>query len=141
MTKPRPLVGADFEALAEFRFQLRRFLRFSDVAAKSVGLRPLQYQLLLQIKCFAPPLLPTVGELAERLQITHHATVALVNRCETRGVVQRVPDRADRRRVGVKLTATGQRAVRRVAMLNRNELQSMASVFRVTRLSAFNDAQ
>jgi DNA-binding MarR family transcriptional regulator len=141
MAKSRALVRSDFEALAEFRFELRRFLRFSDVAAKSVGLRPLQYQLLLQIKGYPQPLLPTVGELAARLQIAQHATVALVTRCEKAGFVQRVPGQVDRRRVCVKLTTAGQRAVRRVAMLHHNELQSVASVFRVARLSAFNDAR
>jgi DNA-binding MarR family transcriptional regulator len=141
MAKSNPLTQDDFEALAEFRFQLRRFLRFSEEAAKSEGLRPLQYQLLLQVKGFPPPMLPAIGELSERLQMAQHNTVALVSRCEKAGLVRRVPGKIDRRRVGVKLTAAGQRTVRRVAALNRKELQSMSSVFRVTRLSVFNDEQ
>jgi DNA-binding MarR family transcriptional regulator len=141
MANSNSLTQADYEALAEFRFQLRRFLRFSEEAAKSEGLRPLQYQLLLQVKGFPPPMLPAIGELSERLQMAQHNTVALVSRCEKAGLVRRVPGKIDRRRVGVKLTAAGQRTVRRVAALNRKELQTMSSVFRVTRLSVFNDEQ
>ena len=141
MAKSNQLTQPDYETLAEFRFELRRFLRFSEEAAKSEGLRPLQYQLLLQVKGFPPPMLPAIGDLAQRLQMAQHSTVTLVTRCEMAGLVQRVPAEVDRRRVCVKLTAAGQRAVRRVAALHRKELQSMSSVFRVTRLSAFNDAR
>ena len=135
----RDLSKADFEALAEWRYQLRRFLRFSEEAAKTQGLTPLQYQLLLQIKGCKGRSWALVGELAERLQLAQHGVVALVSRCEQAGLVERVPGERDRRQVQVHLTPHGQRAVRRVAQLHRGELASLSSVFRVGRISAFND--
>jgi DNA-binding MarR family transcriptional regulator len=133
------LSKADFEALAEWRYQLRRFLRFSEEAAKAQGLTPLQYQLLLQIKGCKGRSWALVGELAERLQLAQHGVVALVSRCEQAGLVERVPGEHDRRQVQVHLTPHGQRAVRRVARLHRGELASLSSIFRVGRISAFND--
>jgi DNA-binding MarR family transcriptional regulator len=135
----RDLSKADFEALAEWRYQLRRFLRFSEEAAKTQGLTPLQYQLLLQIKGCNGRSWALVGELAERLQLAPHGVVALVSRCEQAGLVERVPGERDRRQVQVHLTPQGQRAVRRIARLHRGELASLSSVFRVGRISAFND--
>ena len=139
MAAPRDLSKADFEALAEWRYQLRRFLRFSEEAAKVQGLTPLQYQLLLQIKGCKGRSWALVGELAERLQLAQHGVVALVSRCEQAGLVERVPGERDRRQVQVHLTPEGQRAVRRIARLHRGELASLSSVFRVGRISAFND--
>jgi len=135
----RDLSKADFEALAEWRYQLRRFLRFSEEAAKAQGLTPLQYQLLLQIKGCKGRSWALVGELAERLQLAQHGVVALVSRCEQAGLVERVPGERDRRQVQVHLTPQGQLAVRRVARLHRGELASLSSIFRVGRISAFND--
>ena len=133
------LSKADFEALAEWRYQLRRFLRFSEEAAKAQGLTPLQYQLLLQIRGCKGRSWALVGELAERLQLAQHGVVALVSRCEQAGLVERVPGERDRRQVQVHLTPEGQLAVRRVARLHRGELASLSSIFRVGRISAFND--
>lgn len=135
----RDLSKADFEALAEWRYQLRRFLRFSEEAAKAQGLTPLQYQLLLQIRGCKGRSWALVGELAERLQLAQHGVVALVSRCEQAGLVERVPGERDRRQVQVHLTPEGQLAVRRVARLHRGELASLSSIFRVGRISAFND--
>lgn len=139
MASSDDLSKADFQALAELRYQLRRFLRFSEEAAKSQGLTPLQYQLLLQIKGSPGRSWALVGELAERLQLAQHGVVALVSRCEQAGLVERVPGERDRREVQVHLTSQGQRAVRRVARLHRSELASLSGVFRVARISAFND--
>lgn len=130
---------ADFEYLAEFRYQLRRFLRFSENAVQAEGLTPQQYQLLLQIKGFPGRNWATVGELAERLQARHHGTVALVSRCEAAGLVRRVPDSDDRRQVRVHLTDAGERRLMRLARLHRDELESLAGVFRIKRMAAFND--
>ncbi|MFO7324266.1 MAG: MarR family transcriptional regulator [Pseudomonadota bacterium] len=130
---------ADFEYLAEFRYQLRRFLRFSENAVQAEGLTPQQYQLLLQIKGFPGRNWATVGELAERLQARHHGTVALVSRCEAAGLVRRVPDPDDRRQVRVHLTDAGERRLMRLARLHRDELESLAGVFRIKRMAAFND--
>ena len=74
----RPMVKAEFEMLAQFRYQLRRFLRFSEEATQADGVTPLQYQLMLQIKGFPGRDWATVTELAERLQSKHHGVVALI---------------------------------------------------------------
>ncbi len=139
MAKLQRLGKGDFQALAEFRFQLRRFMRFSEETAKSAGLTPSQYQLLLQIKGFAQRRAPSVGELAERLQTVPHAVVTLVTRCERAGLVTRLCGENDRRQVHVSLTPAGHRAVSRVALRNRNELLSLTSVFRPAQLSRLND--
>ena len=130
---------AELEALAEFRYQLRRFLRFSERTAADAGLTPLQYQLLLQVAGWRDRDGPTVGELAERLQSAQHGVVALVTRCEQAGLVERRTGTTDRRRVYVCLTARGESAVRRVASAAWRELLSLRHVFRVERLSAYND--
>lgn len=130
---------ADFEHLAEFRYQLRRFLRFSETAVQAEGLTPQQYQLLLQIKGFPGRDWATIGELAERLQAKHHGTVALVSRCESAGLVVRQPDPDDKRQVRVHLTDAGEQGLMRLARLHHDELQSLAGVFRLQRITAFND--
>ncbi|MFO1502981.1 MAG: MarR family transcriptional regulator [Steroidobacteraceae bacterium] len=131
----------DLEALAEFRYQLRRFLRFSEDLVQREGLTPLQYQLMLQIRGFPGRNWASVGELAERLQAKHHGTVALVSRCEEAGLVRREKDPDDRRAVRVHLTASGEQQLAKLARLHRDELASLAQVFRVTRLAQFNDRE
>ena len=112
----------DFEALAEFRYQLRRFMRFSEEVVRAEGITPLQYLLLLHIKGFPGRDWATVGELAERLQSHHHGTVALVSRCEKLGLVRRRPSATDRRRVEIRLTAKGGRSIEKLAGIHRAEL-------------------
>tara|TARA_R110001599_G_scaffold64023_2_gene178400 strand:- start:14435 stop:14914 length:480 start_codon:yes stop_codon:yes gene_type:complete len=140
MSTLSPLEKADFEALSEFRYQLRRFLKFSEDAAQAEGLTPLHYLVLLHIKGFPNKDWLTIGQLAERLQIQHHGAVALVSRCEKAGLVKRSPSTEDRRQVCVKLTAIGDKQLNHLAELHRNELRSLSAVFRVGRISAFNDA-
>lgn len=123
------LSKANFELLAEFRYQLRRFLRFSEEATRNSGLTPLQYQLLLQIKGFPGREWATVGELSERLQAKHHGVVALVSRCEAAGLVSRQASRDDRRRVEVRLTPAGEQCVQHLARLHREELLSVKDGF------------
>ncbi|MEO5794668.1 MAG: MarR family winged helix-turn-helix transcriptional regulator [Rhodoferax sp.] len=135
------LTKSDFESLSEFRYQLRRFLRFSEEAAHSEGLTPQQYQLLLHVKGFPGREHATIGELAERLQTQQHGVVALVSRCEEAGWVSRSPGETDRRQVLVRLTAEGDQRVRRAAELHKSELKSMSAVFMVANISAFNDAK
>lgn len=117
----------DFEALSDFRYQLRRFLRFSEEAVHSEGITPLQYLLLLHIKGFPGREWATVGELAERLQSHHHGTVALVSRCEKLGLVRRKASTEDRRRVEIHLTPKGERSLGRLARLHRAELLNTGS--------------
>ncbi|MGZ5819168.1 MAG: MarR family winged helix-turn-helix transcriptional regulator [Burkholderiaceae bacterium] len=133
------LAKSDFEALSEFRYQLRRFLRFSEQAAEEEGLTPLQYQLMLHIKGFPGRESATVGELAERLQAHHHGVVALVTRCEQAGLVTRSTNQNDRRQVNVALTPLGEQRLRHLAERHHTELKSLTNVFKVANISAFND--
>jgi len=116
---------ADFERLAHFRYQLRRFLRFSEEVTRANGVTSLQYQLMLQLKGFPGRDWATVGELAERLQAKHHGVVALVSRCEAAGLVRRSISGSDKRRVEVGLTSKGNECLRRLAKLHRAELLSL----------------
>jgi DNA-binding MarR family transcriptional regulator len=120
-----PLAKADYEALAEFRYQLRRFLRFSEEATRDCGITPLQYQLMLQVKGFPGREWATISELAERLQAKHHGVVALVSRCESLGLVKRQPSASDQRRVEIRLTPEGERCAARLARLHRDELATL----------------
>ncbi len=116
---------ADFVALAEFRYRLRRFLRFSEELSQDNGITPLQYQLMLQLRGFPGRVWATVAELAERLQAKHHGVVALVTRCEALGLVLRRSSQNDLRVVEIHLTAQGRRCIDRLARLHRSELQSL----------------
>jgi DNA-binding MarR family transcriptional regulator len=111
-----------YRALADFRYELRRFLRYSEEITRRHGVTPLQYQLLLQVKGYPGREHATIGELAERLQAKHHGVVALVSRCEEAGVVKRRASAEDRRAVVVELTPRGERLLERLAQLHRNEL-------------------
>ena len=124
------MTKAEFEALSDFRYQLRRFLRFSEDVVRQSGLTPLQYQLLLHIKGYPGRDWATVGELAERLQARHHGVVALVSRCETLGLVKRVSSTEDRRRVETHLTARGERCLASLAGLHKTELRQRRLVTR-----------
>src|ERR1700686_3517131 len=97
----------DLERLAQFRYRLRRYLRFSEEVTRRGGVTPLQYQLMLQIKGFPGREWATVGELAERLQAKHHGVVSLISRCEAAGWVRRTISSSDKRRVEVTLTSEG----------------------------------
>lgn len=127
----RKLSKIDFETLARFRYQLRRFLRFSEEVTQRNGVTPLQYLLMLQIKGFPGREWATVAELAERLQAKHHGVVSLVSRCEAAGWVQRKASRSDRRCVEVRLTSTGEACLHQLARLHRDELQSVKAGFAV----------
>ena len=126
----------EFEALAQFRYDLRRFLRFSEQATHEHGVTPLHYLLLLQIKGYPGRDWATITELAERLQAKHHGVVSLVTRCESAGLVRRSTSTEDRRRVEVRLTAKGAKLVERLANLHRLELMSFRDVFNVSGVTA-----
>lgn len=125
-----PLTKADFEALARFRFAVRRYLRFSEEAVRRFGLTPQQYQLLLAVKGFPARDWATVGELAERLQLRHHSVVELVNRAQRQHLVARSPHPADRRAVAVSLTDAGESLLARLATLHRAELRRVGDLLR-----------
>lgn len=122
------LTKKDFEALARFRFGIRRYLRFSEETVRSHGLTPQQYQLLLALKGFPGRDWATVRELADRLLLRHHSVVELVNRAQRQGLVERVPHPDDARAVRVQLTADGERILGRLSALHRAELRRMDDV-------------
>ncbi len=113
----------DYQALAEFRYHIRRFLRFSERAAREAGVEPQQHQLLLAVKGMPDETQATISELAERLQIQHHSTVELVDRLTTRGLVTRKRGSEDRRQVIVQLTAKGEKLLRDLSLYHRDELR------------------
>ena len=125
---PAPLTKADFEALARFRFGIRRYLRFSEDIVRRHGLTPQQYHLLLALKGFPGRDWATVGEVADRLQLRHHSVVELVNRAQTQDLVERAAHPDDARAVRVLLTAEGERVLGRLAALHRDELQRLDTI-------------
>lgn len=114
----------DYYALSEFRYQIRRFLHFSEMAARSAGIEPKQHQLLLAIKGLPPDLRPTVRNLAERLQLKHHSAVELIDRLERSGCVARQRAERDRREVLVQLLPKGERLLRALSLHHQNELRN-----------------
>src|SRR5919107_1942363 len=105
--KRNPVGKKEYEKLAAFRYALRRFLRFSESAAASVGLTPNQHQALLAIKGFPGRDRVTNGELAERLQVRHHSAVGLADRLEAQGLIVREQGESDRREFYITLTERG----------------------------------
>ena len=133
-TLARGLTKADFEQLSEFRYQMRRFERFSEQAAQGEGITPLQYLLLLHIKGYPDRDWATIGELAERLQAQHHGVVALVSRCEALDLVRRKISETDRRQVEVHLLKSGEQVLSRLAEMHRAELKSLKGAFNVPQI-------
>ena len=119
----RLLTVADYQSLAELRYQIRRFLYFSEQAARKSGLEPRQHQLMLAIKGLPEGVRPRVAELAERLQIQHHSTVELANRLSRRGYVRRRRGGEDRREVLLSLTPKGEKVLRDLSLHHRAELR------------------
>ena len=120
----RTQVGVDYVALAEFRYQIRRFLRFSEEAARRCGIEPQQYQMLLAIKGLPEGSRARIGELAERLQIEHNSTVELINRLEGQDLVHRNRGTEDRREVIVSVTSKGEKILRELALHHREQLRT-----------------
>ncbi len=122
-----PLTKQDFEALARFRFGIRRYLRFSEETVRGHGLTPQQYQLLLALKGFPGREWATMRELADRLQLRHHSVVELVNRAQKQGLVHRAPHPPDARAVRVQLSDEGQSILARLSALHRDELRRIGT--------------
>jgi DNA-binding MarR family transcriptional regulator len=125
--RPDPLTKADFEALARFRFGIRRYLRASEELVRARGLPPQQYQLLLALKGFPGREWATVRQLADLLQLRHHSVVELVNRAQRQDLVQRTPDPTDARAVRVLLTGQGERVLAQLGAMHRDELRRLGS--------------
>jgi DNA-binding MarR family transcriptional regulator len=115
----------NFKAMAELRYQIRRFLRFSENAARRSGIEPQQYQLLLAVKGLPVGAKPNIRVLAERMQLQHHSTVELIDRLVDRGFLCRLRASDDRRQVLVKLTNEGEEFVQKLALQHWQELQSV----------------
>jgi DNA-binding MarR family transcriptional regulator len=125
---PEALTKQDFEALARFRFGIRRYLRFSEETVRRHGVTPQQYQLMLAIKGFPGRDWAVVRELADRLQLRHHSVVELVNRAQGQGLVHRTADPDDARAVRVLLTDQGEQLLSRLSALHRDQLRRMDTV-------------
>jgi DNA-binding MarR family transcriptional regulator len=117
------LTLADYQSLAELRYQIRRFLHFSEQASRMAGLEPHQHQLMLALKGLPKQVRPRIGELAERLQIRHHSTVELVNRLSAGGYVRRHRGGEDAREVLLSLTPKGEKVLRELSLHHRTELR------------------
>jgi DNA-binding MarR family transcriptional regulator len=124
----------DFAALLAFRTGLRRYLRWSEEAARAAGLTPAQHQLLLAVRGHGRDRPPTIGELAGYLLLRHHSTVELINRAETAGLVRRERDPGDNRVMRVRLTTTADRMLAELTRVHLAELRSLAPI--LDRLSA-----
>jgi DNA-binding MarR family transcriptional regulator len=116
----------DYQALAEFRFQIRKFLHFSELAVLAAGLERGQYQLMLAIKGMPEGIRPRIREVANRMHIQHHSAVELVNRLETGGYVRRQRGQDDRREVLLELTPKGERVLGELALHHHDELRRAA---------------
>jgi DNA-binding MarR family transcriptional regulator len=114
----------DYQALAEFRFQLRKFFHFSEQAARAAQLEPRQYQLMLAVKGLPKGRRPRIRDLAELLMVEHHSMVELVDRLESAGYVHRSRGEQDRREVLVALTPKGERILRDLALSHHAELST-----------------
>lgn len=114
-----------YRTLAEFRYLIRRFLTFSQEAARHAGLSPQHHQALLAIKGFPGDKAPTVGDLAEWLCIRHNSGVELVDRLADAGLIERLHDAQDRRRVLLKLTDAAERQLGRLSGPHLEELHRL----------------
>lgn len=131
MAKPPSKPGvtlADYRALAEFRYEIHRYLGLSDRAARSAGLHPGQYRLLLIVKGLPEGVEPTIGNIAERLGLRHHSTVELVDRLEQRGLIHRERSEHHRSFVFVRITPKGENLLLKLVLSRKKELQKAGPI-------------
>jgi len=122
------LTADDYEALANFRYLLRKFLRFSKDFLKANGnLSPEQYEALLAIRAFTSIGGLTISHLSERLQVKHHSAVNIVDRLAERKLITREAIKADRRRRQVQLTAEGEKLIDELAVVHRKEIRGRSA--------------
>src|SRR5262245_4273590 len=120
---PEVPIQPNFKSMAELRYQIRRFLRFSENVARQAGIEPQQHQLLLSVRGLPEGNRPTVVVLAERMQLQHHSTVELIDRLVDRGFLCRLRATDDRRQVLVKLTHDGEEFLEKLSLHHLQELQ------------------
>lgn len=111
-----------FRKLAEFRFQLRKFLQFSHAIAEHCGLRHQQYQLLQCVYGMPCELDPTIANVAARMLLKHNSAVELVDRTIEQGLLRRSPDPTDHRRILLRVTQQGERLLASLAGYHMQEL-------------------
>ena len=119
------LTRVQYVALAAFRYELRRFLAFSETAAHGAGLPAQQHQALLAIAGFDGADAPTVGTLSERLMIAPHTATELTARMVEAGLISKVPSRHDRRKVHLALTDKAEALLAELSAAHLRELKSL----------------
>ncbi len=124
---PQRVTKKKYEKLAAFRYNLRQFLRFSEMAARSVGLTSQQHQALLAIKGFPDEKWITIGQLAEQLQVAHHTAVELVDRLALQNLVFRETGKLDKRQVHIKLTDQGLKILETLTWAHKEELRRLST--------------
>ncbi|HET7207987.1 MAG TPA: MarR family transcriptional regulator [Terriglobales bacterium] len=125
-SKARMITEAEYRTLAEFRYQLTGFLRRRRNAARSAGLEPQQYELLLAVKGLPKDKQPTIKQIADQLQLQHHSAVELTTRLVNRGLVKRQRSQKDRRSVLLSITHEGERAIEQVVKYSLAQLRNEA---------------
>jgi DNA-binding MarR family transcriptional regulator len=124
------LITADYARLAAFRHALRRFLRFSELAAAEVGLTSQHYQAMLVVRGCPEERRVTIAALAEQLLIKHNSAVELVDRLVAEDLVVREASNADRRKVELRLTERGREVLAQLAATHRGELQRIGPILK-----------
>ncbi|HTM60255.1 MAG TPA: MarR family transcriptional regulator [Burkholderiales bacterium] len=117
------LTTSDYARLAEFRRNLRGFLRFSEDAAAAVGLTSQHYQAMLVLRGCPDDRKVTINDLAKQLLLKHNSAVELVDRLVEEGLVVREASSSDRRKVELRLTVRGREVLAKLASVHRAELQ------------------
>jgi DNA-binding MarR family transcriptional regulator len=121
---PRRLTSAELRQLADFRYHLRRFLHFSHAAAEAMGLRTQQHQLLLAVCGMPAGEEPTIANVASRMFLKHNSTVELVDRTIEQGLMRRVQDPMDQRRILLRLTPHGEEILHALSAHHLEEMES-----------------
>ncbi len=122
-TRARKLNRSHLRRLAEFRFQLRRFLHVSQAAAERLGLRNQQYQMLQCVGGMPEGTAPTIANVARRMLLKHNSTVELVDRAIEQGLLRRLGDETDHRRILLRVTPQGERILSALAEFHTRELE------------------
>ncbi len=120
----KEITTAEYQALAEMRYRIRKFVREGDAVARAGGLEPQQYLLLLALRGLPEGEEATIRTLADRLALKHHSAVELIDRLEAHAYVRRSRSRDDRRRVLVSLLPRGEKLLEQVARDRISELRS-----------------
>lgn len=121
------LSDLEYQRLAAFRAMIRRFVRFSELAARDAGLTPAQHQLLLAVRGWPGDGSPAIADVADMLQLRPHSVLELARRAEDEGFLRRSTPAADKRRHELSLTRKGTRVLTSLSVLHRDELDRISS--------------